>query len=286
MAAQQPSAGQPASLERTVHRDGAQRIRRTTRVVATDVPVQRTDHQPVRLQETDEQPLHVGRRSASRPTALAQAPGRSERKPAGDVAERGSARTTKSVPIGVVGIRSAASCRSRRLTRFLATALPIAFETTTPTRTRLSGTRSACNTSVGRVTRTPNRMVRWKSAERVIRAFLGSTGVVDRFRRRAFRGPCGDGRPQWLGLLVSASEDGNHGYGYDAGCSAGTCAYSRESSHNWLVTGSADDCRSRPWTLGQRPSNGTGPRQTGQTGAPPAESAVSALCPLDTPRTS
>ena len=191
-----------------------------------------------------------GRRSARRPTALAQAASRSERNPASDVAERGSARTTTSVPVGVVGIRSAARCRSRRLTRFLTTALPIAFETTTPTRTRLCGTQSACRTKVGRVTRTPDRMVRWKSAERVIRAFLGSTGVVDRFRRKAFRGPCAGGRPQWRGLLVSASEDENHAYGYDAGCSAGTCACSRESSHNWLVTGSVGDCRSRPWTLG------------------------------------
>ena len=178
MTAQQPPRGQPAPLGRAMHRNGAQRVRRTAGVVATDVPVQRADQQPVRLQETNEQPLHVARRSARRPTALAQAASRSERNPASDVAERGSARTTTSVPVGVVGIRSAARCRSRRLTRFLTTALPIAFETTTPTRTRLCGTQSACRTKVGRVTRTPDRMVRWKSAERVIRAFLGSTGVV------------------------------------------------------------------------------------------------------------
>jgi hypothetical protein len=153
------------------------------------------------------------------------------------MAERGSARTTTSVPAGVVGSRSATRCRSRRRTRFRTTALPMPLDTTKPTKIRVSGTRSACNTKVGRVTRTPDRMVRWKSAERVIRAFLGSTGVVDCFRRKASRDPCAGGQPQWRGLLGSASEDGNHAFGCDAGCSAGTCACSRESSHNWLVAG-------------------------------------------------
>ena len=47
----------------------------------------------------------------------------------------------------------------------------------------------ACKTKVGRLTRTPDRMVRWKSAERVIRAFLGSTGVVDRFQAESLARP-------------------------------------------------------------------------------------------------
>jgi len=189
-------------------------------------------------------------RSARRPRALAQAAGRSELNAAGDVAERGSARTTTSVPAGVVASRTATRCRSRRRTRFRTTALPMPLDTTKPTKTRVWGSRSACSTKVGRLTRTPDRMVRWKSAERVIRAFLGSTGVSTGFRRKASCGPCAGEQPQWRGLLVSASEDGNHAFGCDAGCSAGTCACSRESSHNWLVTGSVGDCRSRPWTLG------------------------------------
>ena len=88
------------------------------------------------------------------------------------------------------------------------------------------------------------------------------------FRPTARRDPCAGGQPQSRGLRGSASEDGNHGCGYDAGCSAGTCACSRESSHNWLVTGSLATAGVSPGRWGQRPYNGTGPRQTGQTGWP------------------
>jgi hypothetical protein len=79
-----------------------------------------------------------------------------------------------------------------------------------------------------------------------------------RIRRRASRGPCAGVPPRWRGPLESASDGGNHGYGCGAGCSAGTCACSRESSHNRTGDGSL--------RLRQRPSNGTGPVQTGQTG--------------------
>ena len=251
MAAQQPPTGQPAALDGAMHRDGAERIGRAARVIAANVAVERADHQPIRLQKSDEQPLHVRGRSARRSKALAHAPRRSELNTAGDLTERGSARTTTSVPAGVVGIRSAAKCRSRRRTRFRTCALPIALDTTNPTRTRVSGTRSACNTKVGRVTRTPDRMVRWKSAERVIRAFLGSTGVVDWFQAESFsrplrrraatmarparvrirrRNPCVRLRRRLLGWNVRL--------------------LTGKLPQIGSVTGSVVDCRSRPSTLG------------------------------------
>ena len=250
MAAQQPPAGQPAALGGAMHRDGAQRVRRAARVVATDVAVERADHQPVRLQKTDEKPLHALDRSARRPRALVQAPGRSELNAAGDVAERGSARTTTSVPAGVVGSRSATRCRSRRRTRFRTTALPMPLDTTKPTKTRVSRTRSACRTKVGRLTRTPDRMVRWKSAERVIRAFLGSTGVVDWFQAESFVRPLRRraatmARPARVRIRRRKP-----------------CVRLRRRLLGWNVrlltrklpqlagNGSAGDCRSRLWTLG------------------------------------
>jgi hypothetical protein len=108
--------------------------------------------------------------------AVDQAEGRSLVNSAGAVAARGSARTTRSVPVGVLGICSAAKCRSLRLTRFRVTALPTPLDTTSPTRSRSLGSRLACKTRVGLPTRTPERMVREKSAERVILTVLGSTG--------------------------------------------------------------------------------------------------------------
>ena len=59
------------------------------------------------------------------------------------------------------------------------------------------------------------------------------------------RDPCGVGRRRSRGQRGSASGAGNRGCGCDAGCSAGTCAWSREDSHifGWLTYGSGSHFR-------------------------------------------
>lgn len=52
-----------------------------------------------------------------------------------------------------------------------------------------------------------------------------------RVRQTGRRGPCADERREWSARLESASADGSRECGCDAGCWAGKCAWSRESSH-------------------------------------------------------
>jgi hypothetical protein len=96
--------------------------------------------------------------------------------------------------------------------------------------------------------------------------------AVGLVRRRASRGPYAAGRPGSRGPRAYASVGENHGYGCDAGCSAGTCACSREGptiSMTWctdlLRRQVSEPGQITPDAVAQRPSNGTGPRQTGQT---------------------
>ena len=58
---------------------------------------------------------------------------------------------------------------------------------------------------------------------------------IDHVRRTVGRGPCDAGPKLCCGRRGSASADGNHGYDCDADCSAGTCAWSRESSQTFGV---------------------------------------------------
>lgn len=180
VAAQQPSRREPGALDGPVDLYRPQRVRRATRVVTADVPVQRADHQPIGLQQSDQDVLH---RVPTLVTARDQAETRSGASSAGTVAARGSARTTTSTPDGVSGSSPAARWRRRRLTRLRVTALPTCLETTKPTRTDGPGDRPACTTSVGRPARAPRRVVRRKSSELLIRAERGSTGGQNRSGR-------------------------------------------------------------------------------------------------------
>ncbi len=180
VAAQQPPTGQPGALERTVDLHRPQRVRRTARVVTADVPVQRADHQPVSLEQPDQDILH---RWPALATARDQAEARSGARSDGTAAACGNARTTRSKPTGVWASCSAARCRSRRLTRLRVTALPTCLETTKPTRTDAPCERPACTTSVGRPARAPALVVRRKSSELLIRAERGSTSGRNRSDR-------------------------------------------------------------------------------------------------------
>ncbi len=90
-------------------------------------------------------------------------------------------------------------------------------------------------------------------------------------RQTACRGPCAGGRQGWRVRTGSASGDGIRGLDCGAGCSAGTCACSREGSlyrEFWPGTtrrSAGSEQGSPQW---RRPPNGTGTTQEGQTGDP------------------
>ena len=130
--AQQSADRQPAALDRAVHLDGAQRVRGAARVVAADVAVQRADHQPVRLEQADQQVFH--RDTIAGEAAGAHCPGRRRGRYADRRPRRGAGKRSDHdpVPAGVSASRSAARCRSRRFTLLRTTALPTALETTKP----------------------------------------------------------------------------------------------------------------------------------------------------------
>jgi hypothetical protein len=115
---------------------------------------------------------------------------------------------------------------------------------------------------------------------------------VSRLRPTARSGPCGAGRRGWRGPHGCSSADESRGSGCDAGGWAERCACSREDSHIFLANGwlcTTDLPRRGQQTAvagAQRPANGTGPYQPGQTVRPrrPAGAAESApVCPADTP---
>ena len=121
--------------------------------------------------------------------------------------------------------------------------------------------------------RTPCRTVRRKSSDRRIRASLGNTRPTwyRAVRQTACRGPCAGGRQGWRVRTGSASGDGIRGLDCGAGCSAGTCACSREGSlyrrilTRYHPTGARAANRGRH--SARRPPNGTGTTQEGQTGS-------------------
>ena len=235
MAAQQPAAGQPAALDRAVHLDRPERVRRTAGVVAADVAVERADHQPVepsagRSARTSWRPPEpcgpagrgpAARRWRSRPAARA-----------GAVAARGRARTTTLTGADVPPARprrggaagGGRGCGSRRCPRSCR-------PQSRPERDRLGTGGPAWSTRVGRPIRTPPRTVRRKSSERRIRARRGKHRRRGTVRPTARSDPCADGRPGSRDRPGSASGGGNRGYGCGAEGWAGTCAWSREDSH-------------------------------------------------------
>jgi len=103
----------------------------------------------------------------------------------------GKARTTTSNPTGEASINVLASDRSRRLTRFRATALPTFLETTHPKREAISGSVPlTLTTKNGVARRRPLRWVKRNSSPVTIRCARANTGT--RSRRKAWCGPCGD----------------------------------------------------------------------------------------------
>ncbi len=163
-------------------------------------------------------------------------------------------------------MRGRIRCRSRRLTRFRMTAGPTPRPTTNPTRAgaepadttagttgddsagwnvepvpgRLSAGCHTWATSVRRPDRRPALTASRNSGGRRRRRGWGSTGSsTGRLRHSrsgpglkqpAGCGPCADERPGLPGRHGCASGDGNRASCGDAGCSAGTCACSREGS--------------------------------------------------------
>ena len=180
-----------------------------------------------------------------------------------------------------------ARCRNRRLTRLRVTAFPTALLTTNPMRGPLSSCSSRCTawtTSVGRLTRTPRRVVRRNSFELRILSDRGST-VVDR----------GDsGGQSGAALAAPGRHDGAAGAGpHPQTETMGTTATSiarleralahgktpkpsewsqfRYGAHTARIAGGASRWQRPLW---KRPSNGTGHRQTGQTDANPANASL------------
>jgi len=163
-------------------------------------------------------------------------------------------------------MRGRIRCRSRRLTRFRVTAGPTARPTTNPTRAgaepddKAAGTTAddsagwidepvpdrlstGCHTwatSVRRPDRRPALTASRNSGRRRRRRGWGSTGSSTGWLRHSRSGPglkqpagcglCADERPGLPGRHGCACGDGNRASCDDAGCSAGTCACSREGS--------------------------------------------------------
>jgi hypothetical protein len=145
------------------------------------------------------------------------------------VAAGASARTTTPASDGTLSSRSRTSARRRRLTLFRVTAFPMDLDTTKPTTGPGPGSVrvTRCTTSDSRPPRAPRRTACSNSAGRRIRCAAGSTGAD--VRPRARRDPCAGERRGSRGLHVCACADGSHGSWPGAGCSAGTCAWSRVS---------------------------------------------------------
>jgi hypothetical protein len=163
-------------------------------------------------------------------------------------------------------MRGRIRCRSRRLTRFRVTAGPTPRPTTNPTRAgpepdhpaagptphasagwineparaRLSAGCHTWATSVRRPDRRPALIACRNSGRRRRRRGWGSTGsstgrlrhsrTGPALKQPAGCGPCAGERPGSPGRHGCASGDGTRASCGDAGCSAGTCACSREGS--------------------------------------------------------
>lgn len=148
---------------------------------------------------------------------------------------------------GIAASRARTSSRRRRLTRLRVTAVPTALDTTRPT-TGPEGEWSVlvvrCTTRVSRPPRAPRRTACSKSAARRMRCAADSTdGGV---RPRAPRGPCDDEPPGSRGRRGYAYAGGSHGSWPGAGCSAGRCAWSRESP---TTSGGPRMCRATRFRL-------------------------------------
>ncbi len=174
MAAHQTSSNQPASAHRSVHLQRSQPVRGARRMKLAHIPVQRRDPTSPTFDEPNERILQHWHAFLK---ALRHAEATSSRSSGPASAIEGRARTTTSVCMGVG--RSATMCRSRRLTRFLVTALPTFLDTTKPTRVTSGGFvwggRPTCTTTDAPAAFTPSRKQAVKSAGAFRRREVGST---------------------------------------------------------------------------------------------------------------
>jgi hypothetical protein len=251
IAAQQTPRRQPCPPDRTMPGDRDHRVLRARRVEPTgrwshrrDVQlVAANEHEQDAAREPDHRPRDRAHRDLDRGMTTHARTGRRDRRAAvssatsrsaprsayARVAAGASARTTTPASAGIVSSRARTRARRRRLTLFRVTAFPMDLDTTRPTTGPGPGSVrvTRCTTSDSRPPRAPRRTACSNSAGRRIRCAAGSTGAD--VRPRALRDPCADERRGSRGLHVCACADGSRGSWPGAGCSAGTCAWSRVS---------------------------------------------------------
>ena len=149
-------------------------------------------------------------------------------------AAAGSARITRSDPLGTDGSCSASCARIRRRTRLRTTAPPTARPTTTPARGPPSASvAKKCTTRAGRPQRRPRRTTSPNSALRRTLESAGNTlGVETRVRPRCRDGPCGDASSESRGRRECACATESRGPSHACGYWAERCAYSLGDSWN------------------------------------------------------
>jgi hypothetical protein len=251
IAAQQAPGRQACPPDRAVPGDRDHRVLRARRVVPARRRSHRGDEQLVAANQHEQNPArepdhrpcdrkdrslghgmiaHTRTARCERRMAVSSATSRSAPRSAyARVAAGASARTTTPASAGIVVSRSRTRARRRRLTLFLVTAFPMDLDTTRPTTGPGPGSVrvARCTTRDFRPPRTPRRTACSNSAGRRILCAAGSTGAD--VRPRALRDPCAAERRGSRGLHACACEDGSRGSWPGAGCSAGTCAWSRVS---------------------------------------------------------
>ena len=187
----------------------------------------------------------TGHRCATPPQALSR---RSARRTSASnsfelaVAAAGSARSTRQAPGSSVASCGscrtlAVTCRRRRDTAWRVTALPTAFETTSPMRgppVNVPPWTYRYTTTVRVPFFLPRRTVSPKSKVDRRRCSGESTAVVlvsACVTRRRSCGPCGDGPRRWRGRRGCSCERGSRAYERDDGCWAGkyACPWPRYS---------------------------------------------------------
>ena len=189
-----------------------------------DLPVQRGDE----LAPGPDEPEHRILQHVALANARRQADSKSPVSLSGSEKDGGRARTTTSATNGLG--RPMTRCRRRRFTRLRATAFPMAFDTTKPTRVSSGGFRSlkaTWTTTLGVPARAPRRNVAVKSRERRNRRDRGSTTGI---RLTVPRDPCDGARSGWHDRRGCACGSGNRAYGCGGDCSAGRCACSCDDS--------------------------------------------------------
>ena len=161
----------PTSAHGTVGLHGFKCIRRTSRVITTNLPIQWTDQQPICLEKPNQRVLHntpafVSALHRSASSAADEAP-----------ADVGSARTTRRDPAGSPLRCSRTTCRKRRFTRLRTTAGPTALLTTKPTVVVSDAPGTTWVTRVWLTDRLPARIVERKSPLRRKRYARASTSI-------------------------------------------------------------------------------------------------------------